>query len=338
MSEDPPAAPTPAGVTPELIMQLGTSFMATRHLIAAADVGVFEALGDGVLGLDVLAAKIAIPRRTARICADAMVALGLLERDGDLYRNSPVADAFLSGRGRADLRPFLRYLDVSYRAWTEFTSAIRAGQGSGFITRLDSETQRIFSAGVESATAGSAIALAESYQFGQHRRLLDLGGGTGSFLVRILERHPAIECGLFELPHVVVMARENLNAQAPGSRVRFYEGDLLRDQLPTGYDAFLLANLIHVFTPEHNRGLLERVHSSALPGARLPLVDFWTDDPTHTQPVFAALMAGEWLMGCGEGDVYSEDEIRDLLTATGWRMTGRWPLTGPASLVMAEWQ
>ena len=107
-----------------------------------------------------------------------MVALGLLERDGDLYRNSPVADAFLSGRGPADLRPFLRYLDVSYRAWTEFTGAIRAGQGSGFITRLDSETQRIFSAGVESATAGSAIALAESYEFGQHRRLLDLGAGN----------------------------------------------------------------------------------------------------------------------------------------------------------------
>jgi hypothetical protein len=39
-----------------------------------------------------------------------------------------------------------------------------------------------------------------------------------------------------------------------------------------------------------------------------------------------------------KGDVYSEDEIRDLLTATGWRMTGRWPLTGPASLVVAEWQ
>ena len=39
-----------------------------------------------------------------------------------------------------------------------------------------------------------------------------------------------------------------------------------------------------------------------------------------------------------KGDVYSEDEIRDLLTATGWRMTRRWPLTGPASLVVAEWQ
>jgi hypothetical protein len=49
-------------------------------------------------------------------------------------------------------------------------------------------------------------------------------------------------------------------------------------------------------------------------------------------------MAGEWLMGRGEGDVYSEDEIRDLLTATGWMMIGRRPLTGPASLVVAERQ
>jgi hypothetical protein len=335
MSEDLPEAPAPAGVTPELIMQLGTSFMAARHLIAAADVGVFEALGEDMLELDALAARIAVPRRTTRICADAMVALGLLKRDGPLYRNSPVADAFLSGRGPGDLRPFLRYLDVSYRAWVEFTDAIRAGQGSGFITRLDPEDQRVFSAGVESATAGSAVALAGSYEFGRHRRLLDLGGGTGSFLVRILERHPAIEGGLFELPHVIAMARENLNARACGSRVRFYDGDLLRDQLPPGYDAFLLANVVHVFTPEHNRDLLERVHASALPGARVLLVDFWTN-PTHTQPVFAALMAGEWLMGRGEGDVYSEDEIRGMLTAAGWRVIGRRPRTGPASLVVAE--
>jgi DNA-binding IclR family transcriptional regulator len=82
MSEDLPGAAAPPGVTPELIMQLGTSFMATRHLIAAAEVGVFEALGGEGLDLDALAARIAIPRRTARICADAMVALGLLERDG----------------------------------------------------------------------------------------------------------------------------------------------------------------------------------------------------------------------------------------------------------------
>jgi O-methyltransferase domain len=129
-----------------------------------------------------------------------MVALGLLEHDGPLYRNSPVTAAFLSGRGPGDLRPFVTYVDQSYRIWAGFTEAIRAGGGTGFLSRLDPEAQRVYSAGVESVTAGSAVALAESYDFDRHRRLLDLGGGTGSFLVRILERHPGIECGLFEFP------------------------------------------------------------------------------------------------------------------------------------------
>ena len=335
MTEDLPERAAQPGLTPDLILQLATSFMATRYLIAAVEVGVFEALGDAALDLDALAARIAVPRRTARICADAMVALGLLERDGPLYRNSPAAGAFLSGRGPRDLRPFLRSMERTYPAWTEFTDAIRAGRGPGFITRLDPEAQRVYSAGVESVTAGSAVALAGSYDFDRHRRLLDLGGGTGSFLVPILDRHPDIECGLFELPSVVALARENLKARKSGGRVRFYEGDLLRDQLPTGYDAFLLANVVHIFTPEHNRDLLERVHASAPSGARLLLVDFWTD-PTHTQPVFAAIMAGQFLMSGGEGDVYSEDEIRDMLAATGWVMSARRPLTGPASLVVAE--
>ncbi len=73
------------------------------------------------------------------------------------------------------------------------------------------------------------------------------------------------------------------------------------------------------------------------PGRACCSVDFWTN-PTHTKPLFAALMAGEWLMGRGEGDVYSEDEMCDLLTVTGWRMIGRRPLTGPASLIVAERQ
>jgi len=63
-------------------------------------------------------------------------------------------------------------------------------------------------------------------------------------------------------------------------------------------------------------------------------MDVWTD-PTHTRPVFAAMMAGQFLLS-GEGDVYSEDEIRDMLATTGWVMSARQPLAAPQSLVVAE--
>ncbi len=70
-------------------------------------------------------------------------------------------------------------------------------------------------------------------------------------------------------------------------------------------------------------------------GARLLLVDFWTD-PTHTQPLFAALMAGAFLLTSAQGDVYSEEEVHGWLQATGWRKLDHIPLAGPSSLIVAE--
>jgi hypothetical protein len=73
--------------------------------------------------------------------------------------------------------------------------------------------------------------------------------------------------------------------------------------VPSGHDLLLIANVIHLFQPEVNRELLARLRKAVEVGARALLVDFWTD-PSHTQPLFAALMAAEFLVIAG-GDVYS---------------------------------
>jgi hypothetical protein len=92
---------------------------------------------------------------------------------------------------------------------------------------------------------------------------------------------------------------------------------------------------VHVFSPAQNLDLLRRARRCVSEGARLLLVDFWTD-PTHTQPPAAALLAGEFLLWGGEGDIYSAEEARGWLGATGWRMLEHTPLAGPASLIVAE--
>ncbi|MEX2586799.1 MAG: methyltransferase dimerization domain-containing protein [Actinomycetota bacterium] len=102
-------APDGGSVNPEPILQLASGFMAAKHLFAASELGLFEALADSPTTIDNLAARIGLTRRGARISADAMVALGMLEREGDVYRNREPAAAFLSGPGPADLRPLLRF-------------------------------------------------------------------------------------------------------------------------------------------------------------------------------------------------------------------------------------
>src|SRR3954468_11173670 len=115
-TQDAPAG-THDVVTPDRIFEIAQGFMASKHLFAASALGVFEAIGEGPVDLDGLAARTGLTRRSARISADAMVAIGLLERHDGRYTNSLVATAFLSGATPADLRPLLRFWDrLSYPA------------------------------------------------------------------------------------------------------------------------------------------------------------------------------------------------------------------------------
>jgi SAM-dependent methyltransferase len=323
------------GVTPEPIMRMASGFMAAKHLFAASQLGLFEALAESPATLEALAARTGLTTRAARISADAMVALGLLERHGDTYRNGETAATFLTGRTPADLRPFLRFWDrVSYPAWAGLAEALGKGPSKEFFD-LDPALQELASAGIEAILLGPASALAAGNEFTHRRRLLDVGGGTGSWTIAAARRHPDLRATVFELPLVATVARKRIADAGLTARIDVQVGDVLKDPLPGGHDVFLLANIIHYWSPARNHQLLKSVRASAERGARLLLADFWTN-ATHTEPLMAALMAGEFAAHLKEGDVYSVDELRQWLPETGWRFTEHRPLAGPVSVVVAE--
>jgi hypothetical protein len=320
--------------SPEPIFQTALGFMMSKHLFAANELGFFEKLADGPLTLDELAGRLGIPPRTARITADAMVALGFLEKHDDRYQNSPVSQAFLSGNAPADLRPFLRLANhISYPQWGYLEEALRTNRA---VRRdvFDPDQQRIFSEGVAAITAGPAHAMAEKYDFARHRKVLDLGGGVGEFLVPILDRFPHLKGTLFELEPVAEVAKDALATSPVGSRIKIVAGDLFEDPLPEGHDALILAHVVHYFDHERNLELLRGIRERVSAGARLLIVDFWTN-PQHTEPLFAVLMAGEFLTQVG-GDVFSEEEGKGWLRESGWEYVQTIPLEGPNSLVVGE--
>ncbi len=322
---------------PLQIFELATGFMRAKHLFVAGELGMFEKLADGPATLDELAAKLGTPRRTTRIVADAVTALGLLERQEDKYQNSALAQAHLSGRGNAvDMRPFLRFWNrLSYKRWLGLEDSVRQGKGVAGEFNFTPEEQKIFSEGVEAFSAGDAQALAAEYDFSRHNRVLDLGGGTGSFLKALLQRYPKLQCTLYELSTAAAVARKRLADDPQGRRIEIVEGDFLKDPLPKGHDVVLLAHVVHALVSESNLELLRRARQAVDPGARLLMVDFWMN-PTHTEPLAGALMAGEFLVVGGAGDVYSVEEARGWLDKSGWRFVELRPLGGPISLLVAE--
>jgi ubiquinone/menaquinone biosynthesis C-methylase UbiE len=323
-------------ITPTPIFQVATGFMAAKQLFIAGEIGLFEHLAGSPATLEELADRTGIHSRPLRIVADAMVALGFVQKDGAFYQNGPVAGAFLAGTGPADLRPALRYWNrLNYPRWMKFEDAVRTDEAVFGDFAFSAEEQKLYSEGVEAITSGTAAALAREYNFSRHQHVMDVGGGTGTFLLSVLRQHSALDATLLDLPAVAALAQQRLAQHPLAGRMRIVGADFFHDPIPDGHNVALLVNIVHNFSPEKNQTLLRKLRAAMPAGARLLLVDFWTD-PTHTQPIFAALMAGSFLLVSGEGRVYSADEGRDWLNATGWKLLDHRPLAGPASLLVAE--
>ena len=286
--------PLEANVSPEPILQLAMGFMASKHLFVANAIGLFQHLADGPIILDEVAARSgAAPPYGSDRCGRRRGARPRQPRGGHVS-NNPAADLYLSGRGPNDLRPWLRLFDrLSYPAWQQLESAVRSGQAPTRHGQFQCGGAADFLRGCGGVDRRSCPRTREQLRFwpaspGSGRR-----GGTGSFLLAMLRRYPDVQAALFELPTVVPMARQRLAGEALRRPVELVAGDFFTDPLPTGRDAIILANVVHLFSPERNRALLGRTRQAVVAGARLLLVDFWTD-PTHTQPLPAALLAGEF--------------------------------------------
>ena len=216
-------------ITPEPILQVASGFMAAKHLFVASEIGLFEQLAHGPATLDTLAERTGIARPQVRILADALVVLGLIERQGQTYHNGPAAAAFLGGAEPGGLRPLLRFWNqLSYPMWVRLEEAMRTGDGQGSMA-LSGEQEQIFLEGVEAIMALPAAALPEMYDFGRHRRVLDLGGGIGSWLIALLQHSPHLQATLFDLPNAAASARQRLAVTAGaqrgrGHRRRFLQG------------------------------------------------------------------------------------------------------------------
>ncbi|MFI6265042.1 methyltransferase [Micromonospora sp. NPDC051006] len=310
---------------------MASGFMTAKALFVAAEVGLFAAIPPEGATASGIAERCGIPARSARALADLLVATGLLEHDGECYRNAADTEAFLAGRGPLDMRPMLTYWDtVSYSAWARASTAFRTRQGvRGDLTEAQVQA---YESSVALVTAETAVDLAEAYDFGPHRRVLDIGGGIGTFVKPILGAHPQLTATLLDLPEVVNVAREQLAADAFADRLDLVGADVFVDALPDGHDVLIVANFLHLFSPERNTELLTRLRDVVAPQGRLLLVDWWRD-PSAPHPA-TRLGGGEFLMISG-GDTYEAGEAAQWLDATGWRQVAHLPLAAPAGLIVA---
>jgi hypothetical protein len=99
-------APPP---NPGAILELGLAFWGSKTLLSAIELGLFSELAAGPRDGGDLAAALGLHPRAARDFLDALVALGMLSREGDSYANTLEADPSSTGPSRPTSAAFSRW-------------------------------------------------------------------------------------------------------------------------------------------------------------------------------------------------------------------------------------
>ncbi len=180
----------------------------------------------------------------------------------------------------------------------------------------------------------SETALA-AYDIGQHKKLLDVGGGEGVFLAAAAARAPSLELMLFDLPAVAERARARLTAAGLADRAQIFSGDFLQDPLPAGADAISLVRIVHDHDDASALALLRNVRR-ALPENGTLLIVEAISDAKGAEALCAYYAFYTLAMGRGEPRRFAE--IAALLNEAGFASVRRveTPLPTATSLIVAK--
>ncbi len=113
-------------------------------------------------------------------------------------------------------------------------------------------------------TRYEATACLEHYDFGAHRRILDVGGNSGEFALRICQQHPTTRATILDLPLVCEIGRKHVSAGGAADRIAFRPGDARRDGFPVGHDLVVFKSFLHDWNERDARGFLAKAFQ-ALP-------------------------------------------------------------------------
>lgn len=331
--------PPQNAANPGLITQLAIAYRSSAIFFAASELEVFSALAGGPLTADELATKSGAQPEPLRLILESCVDVGLLTRDGARFVNTPTAETFLV-RGRpAYLGGALTYARDLYPAWGGLTSLVKSGRPPmppETILGEDKAKTRAFVMAMHERAKGIGSILSQIIDLTGRKKLIDVGGGPGTYSVMLCQRTPGLTATVLDRPGVLEVTRELVDAAGFADRVTLLPGDYLKTPFGDGFDVALLSGMMHRETPDGVMLLLNKAFASLEPGGQVIVSDVFFEDDHKNSPPFTTSFALNMMVTSHEGSAHAKTEMQRWLAAAGF--TGievrDMPRPNPHSLVL----
>jgi demethylspheroidene O-methyltransferase len=309
------------------VFDLCAGFVYSQILLSCVKLGVFEALRAAPQTAQSLAIKLNLPLSSTERLLDAAVSLKLLERrSGDRFGLGPHGAVI---EGNPGIQKMILHHQMLYADLADPISLMRGEisepklQAYWAYARADNPRD-VSASGVADYSdlmGASQTLVAEdiiaAYPLNRHQRLLDVGGGDGTFLSAVAAQTKSVQLTLFDLPAVADRAAKSFAARGLNARIATVGGSFFTDPLPTGHDVISLVRIIH----DHDDGpaleILKAAHKALAPGGTLLIAEPMSD-AKNAETVGAAYF-GFYLMAMGSGRPRTATEITNMLKTAGFQ-------------------
>jgi O-methyltransferase domain/Dimerisation domain len=344
MTDPQTASPDAAThVTPDAIVQLGLGFWGSKTLLSAIELGVFSELADvGALDGETLRERLGLHPRSATDFFDALVALGMLEREDGRYANTPATELFLDRAKPSYMGGMLEMANARlYEFWGSLTEGLRTGipqneskEGGDFFGTLYADPSRLaqFARAMSAISGAAGQAIATKFPWADHGSVIDVGCAEGAVPVQIALAHEHITGGGFDLPPLGPIFDAYVAQFGLGGRLSFTAGDFFADSLPEA-DVLVMGHILHDWDLDEKRTLLRKAYDALPDGGALIVYEAIIDDERRSN-AFGLLMSLNMLIETPGGFDYTGADCQAWMQETGFRESYVEHLVGPDSMVV----
>lgn len=305
-------------MNPNAIRELAASFQKSRILLSGFELDIFTNIDNSGSTNRQIAAKLKLDENASEHLMNALVSLGFLTKQNDIFFNTEDSYTFLSKKSPEYLGG-LMHSNHLWNTWSHLTQVVRTGKSANpsEINERGEDWLFPFINAMHDRAKKQAPQQLANISLSGVRSVLDVGGGSGAFSMAFISKKPDIEATVFDLPNVVPITKKFLEKEGFADRIKTLAGDYTSDELPTGFDLVFLSAIIHSNSLEVNSKLIKKCFKSLNKNGKIIIQD-WIMSNDRTKPTGGAVFAINMLVGTEAGDCFTEEEVTGMLTSAGF--------------------
>jgi len=329
-------------ITPDAIMQLGFGYWGSKTLLSAVELGLFTELAKGPLAMDDIRVRLKLHERSVRDFLDALVALGMLEREKGRYANTPATDLYLDRAKSTYMGGMLEMMSARLcRFWADLTEGLKTGEpqneakhGGDLFDTLYSDSKRLeqFLSAMTGLSLGIAHALAAKFPWSQYHSFVDVGVAQGGLPVVLAQTHKHLTGVGADLKVVGPIFENYVASHRLQDRLKFAKLDFFKEPLPNA-DVLIMGHILHDWDLPTKKMLIGKAYDALPPDGALIVFEAIIDDERRSN-AFGLLMSLNMLIETRGGFDYTGADCADWMSEAGFKRMRVEHLSGPDSMVI----